>query len=541
MFYRLTALALFFPLTMISCTCVEENKKAPVDPTKTFYLRLGGQPTTLHPIRAIDTYASLVQSYVIESLATRNINNYKLKAELARSWKVSRNKLSYTFYLRKKALWHDSKPVTAHDVLFSFNAVRNLRYGGARYASYIENISEAKVIDAHTIRFFAKKKQYETLEKLAIVLPIIPRHIYENKFKGLSRTLTGSGPYTLYEFKRNKHIVLKKNPNWWGWQAPEYKGEHNFDFIFFRVIQEDHDALLRMAGGQLDFIKLRPEDFYKKTNDPPWGKSIFKEKVQNRSAKGYRFIGWNLRKPLFKNKKIRKALGLLINRPLMNEKFTNKAFYLARGPVHPTSDYADPSIKPLPFSPKKALALLKEEGWADSDKNGILDKIENGVKTDFQFTLIFPRKEYEKYLTIYQEDLKKQGIIMSLKLVDWTSFTTLLNEGRFDAVTLSWSGGGIEWHPKQIWHSASIKSNGSNFIAYKNPEVDRLIEKADSELNRKRRIKILRKAFRIIVSDHPYSFMFTPKYEFYGHSGRIKIDRPTYEYGIGTEYWRFKK
>lgn len=119
---------------------------------------------------------------------------------------------------------------------------------------------------------------------------------------------------------------------------------------------------------------------------------------------------------------MRKALTYLINRTLMNEKFNNNSHHLLAGPVYPSSEYSDPETKPLLFSPEKAQQLLKQAGWRDSDQDGVLDKVMDGQKLDFEFTLLFPAQVIEKYLTLYQQDLKKNGIKVNLKFVESITF-----------------------------------------------------------------------------------------------------------------------
>lgn len=538
---------LFIILFLSSCTFKEDKKQNQKDQTtqkkeilskKLFYMSLSSPPSTLHPIRSSDAVAFRVQSFVIETLLGRDVNSYQLEPRLAVKWKISPDQLVYTLNLRENVFWHDGKPFTSQDVKFSFEAFTNVKYGGVSHLPYFENIERAETVDDHTIRFYAKRKYFGSFEKLTTLLRIVPKHIYEGKFKKLNQILIGTGPYIFKHYDRNKKIILTQNQQWWGRSV--FSDQHQFKSIVFRIIHSTHDELIRMAQGQLDYLSLSSESYFKKTNNPPWGKTIFKKKVQNFSPKGYSFIAWNFKNKWFQSKKVRKALNYLMNRTLMNNKFNNNSNYLATGPTYPGSDYADSKIKPLLFSPKKAIQLLKEEGWADLDKNGILEKEIENQKVEFRFTLIFPSKELEKYLTIYQEDLKKNGIIMSLKFMDWVSFVKVLDEKSFDAITLAWVGGEVDWFPKQIWHSESSKNQGSNFISYNHPEVDRLIDLSNTEIDRNKRIKILRNVYRLIAEDYPYIFMFTPRYIFYSHSKNVKMKKSTYNYSVGTKFWWFE-
>jgi ABC-type transport system substrate-binding protein len=231
-----------------------------------------------------------------------------------------------------------------------------------------------------------------------------------------------------------------------------------------------------------------------------------------------------------------------MNRELLREKFQFGKSYLAAGPLYSQSPYADKSVLPIPFDVDKAKKLLTEAGWSDTDQDGILDKKIAGKKVDFKFGLLNPNREIEKYFTVYKEDLKKAGIELDIKNVDWNSFIKALNERKFDAVTLAWSSteDDVDVDYKQIWHSESADANGSNFIGYSNPVVDKLIDESRAELDRAKRIPILQKVFRIIAEDSPYLFMFTPKV-MYVVDKNINVKQTTYKFTVGTAYWSVKK
>jgi microcin C transport system substrate-binding protein len=148
-----------------------------------------------------------------------------------------------------------------------------------------------------------------------------------------------------------------------------------------------------------------------------------------------------------------------------------------------------------------------------------------------------PSKDFEKYFTLYKEDLKKAGIDMEIKLLEWNAFLKQVDEQKFDAVALSWSGGDVDIDPKQIWHSASATKGGSNFISYKNPEVDKLIDQSREELDKGKRVKLLRQVYRMIAEDAPYAWLFVPKYGFYGHTKKIGKVKDTLKFDTGRFYW----
>jgi len=318
-----------------------------------------------------------------------------------------------------------------------------------------------------------------------------------------------------------------------------YKVMYMFETITIRVFKEENVTLERAKKGELDYIDLRIEYFMKKTEGAPWGKTIIKHKVANDSPKSYGFIGWNLRKDLFQDKNVRIALAHLLNREEMNKKFRYGMSDLANGAVYIKSEY-NPGNKAFEFNPKKAQELLAKAGWTDLDKNGVLEKTINGKKTEFKFSLLYANKDVEKYWTMYREDLKKAGIDMELKYLEWNSFLKLVDDANFDAVTMAWGGGSVDPDPKQIWHSSGAVPGGSNFIGYKSPEVDKLIDEARIEPAKAKRVALLKKVYAKIAEDAPYAFLFNDKYEFYANSSRIGMPAETFKYEVGKDYWWVK-
>lgn len=520
----------------------------------TFTLNLGGEPPTLHPIMSTDLYASEVQAYLRDSMAARDPETYDWVPRIAEKWEIAKDNKTFTFHLRKDAVFHDGKPVTAEDVKFSFDAIFEPKYEAAHLRPYYEGIAKVEIIDPYTVKATAKDNYFKNFDVIA-GMDIIPKHVYADveKSKKMTREYVGCGPYKLAKFDRGQMIVVQRFDKWYGTSMDLWKGAYNFDTINIRFYKEETVILERAKKGDLDFIEMRAESFVKKTDGAPWGKTLLKKKIENSGPKSYGFVAWNLRKELFQDKNVRLALAHLMNRPEMIKKFTFDMSEPARGPVFNKSEYASPNVKALAFDPKTAKELLAKAGWKDEDKNGVLEKTVNGQKQEFRFSLAYSNKDIEKYWTLYREDLKKAGIDMELKYLEWNSFLKTLDDnvdgdGRggyknapaFDAVALAWGGGDLFWDPKQIWHSSSAVAGGSNFIAYKNPTVDKLIDEARQTLDRTKRRDMLRKVYETIAGEAPYAFLFNSKYDFYAVTSRISQPADTFKYTIGTDYWWVK-
>lgn len=520
------------------------SPKAPVGGT--FYKVLDSEPERLNPLTSSDAYGSEVSGYVVDGLMSTNIENYKLDPALASSYEEDPKGMWYVFHLRKDAKWHDGKPVTAKDVKFSFDAVadKNSQFDTVSRRPYFENFEKAEIIDDYTIKFVIKEKYFNNFHVIASggFLPIVPEHVYGDASKKNSKVLIGSGPYKVERYDKGKGIILARNPDWWGYKDPTYAGVYKWDKIQFRFIKEESAKLARLEKGEIDYLPgLTPEAYMQKTNHEPWGKTALKKKVNNQGPRPYGFVAWNFRNPLFSDRDVRVALAHLMNRPLMIEKFLFGMSLPATGPWYQQSPYANPAVKAIKFDPKKAAALLKKNGWKDADHDGVLEKSIEGKIVPFRFTLMMSSKDAEKYMTIYKEDLKKAGIDMEIKMVEWNSFVTAINDRKFEALNLGWSSGSVDNDPKQIWHSSSAQAGGSNFINYNNPEVDKLIDLGRKELDRDKRIVIYRKIYAKIADDAPYAFLFNSKSILYAHTARMQMEKPVYNYDIGSDTWWIKK
>jgi len=458
--------------------------------------RLSAEPTTLNPITATDVYESIVNGYIYETLIERDKEILKLKPLLAYKWVVSKDKLKYTFYIRKGIKWHDGEELTADDVIFSFQKIKDPKVDAPHLRNYYKDVEKVEKIDKYTVKFTYKKPYFLALEFCG-GMPIVPKHIFEKvdfNTHPNNRHPIGTGPYIFEKWETGREIVLKRNPNYW-------KKKPNIKKIIFKIITDDTVALQLLKREDLDLTGLRPIQFVRQTESKKFKKRFKKLKFY---TPNYYYIGWNLRKPYFKDRRVREALTHLIDR----EKILNNILFglgkITTGPFYYFSDAYDKDIKPYEYNPKKAKELLKEAGWIDSNNDGILDK--DGIDFKFTFLISSASKFAEQLGIIIKEEFKKVGIIVEIKKLEWATFIQQIDERKFDAVTLGWSMG-VEQDPYQIWHSSQAEQ-GSNFVGFKNKRVDELIEKARTEFNPEKRNKMFKEIHRIIHYEQPYTFLF---------------------------------
>lgn len=526
---------LFLLFTLVACQ--GKDKKS----SNTIYYNIGGEPTTLSPLSGSDGYTTAVHSYVFEVLLDRDLDSYEWKPALATEWKISEDKKTFDFKLREGVKWHDGKEFTAEDVKYSYDVIFSDEFKAVQVRPYYESIKSVEVLDKYNVRFTVKDEYFRNFDVCA-TLTILPKHFYSdpaNK-KDFGKKIIGTGPYKLTKYDKGQRITLDQNPEWWGRTVESEKNTNLIPKVVLRMVSEENVSLELLKKGDIDFLGMRPEGFIKKTVGKTWEDKIIKVKTENKTPKGYSFIGWNLKHPILKDREVRKALAMLFNRPLMLDKFEYSLSEDATGPIYVQSDYANHQVKPVPYDPTEALKILRNAGWKDSDKDGLLDKVIDGKKTKFSITIMEPTQEMMKYLTIFKEDASKVGVEINIKNIEWNSFVKLLDERNFEAVRLAWGGGTVDIDLKQIWHTSSSLGAGSNFISYSNPEVDRLIDASRKLHKKEERTPLLQKAHALIAEDYPYIFWFNNRYTLYGHSKRVEKPKDTFKYGLGQEYWIMK-
>jgi peptide/nickel transport system substrate-binding protein/microcin C transport system substrate-binding protein len=261
--------------------------------------------------------------------------------------------------------------------------------------------------------------------------------------------------------------------------------------------------------------------------------------IQSNEPRTLWYVGFNLTRPVFQSKKLRKAFMLLFNRQEIINKIRGGRETVASGPFDPSSPYVS-KIKPLPFDPEQAKKLLAEDGWIDTDKDGILDKVLQGVKTKLDFSIYYSKKSDEPWISYFAEDLRKAGIKLNLNLVDGAQYFKKLDNLEQDLFAAGWSEDVPMGDPRIPYHSEGAVSGGENLTRYINKEVDKLFDEARLLTDEKKRIKIYQKIHDLIADDLPMLFAFYNKDRYYYRSNRMGVPADTLNYRTGMETWWIK-
>ncbi|HAA05174.1 MAG TPA: peptide-binding protein [Syntrophobacteraceae bacterium] len=459
---------------------------------------LSAEPATLNPITATDAYASQINQYIYESLLKRDERTTRLVPELAESWDVAEDHLTYTFHLKKGVAWQDGVPFTARDVVFSYQRIQDPKVDAAHQRNYYRDIDQLEMLDDYTVRFRYRVPYYRALEVCG-EMPIVPAHLFAEgddfNLHPIGRQPLGTGPYRLIKWDTGEQIVLERDDRYWGIKP-------HLRRIVFKVVTDSTVALEVLKQHGLDVMSLRPIQWSMQTRGKRFQQDFQKLKYYLPS---YNFIGWNLRRPLFQDRRVRQAMTMLVNREPILKKILFGLGTVVSGPFYVNSPDYNQAIKPYPYDPKRALELLNEAGWTDHDGDRILDK--DGVPFEFEFVISAGSKFAEQLATILQENLKQVGIKMRIRKLEWAVFIQKIDAREFDACTLGWSLG-WDSDPFQVWHSSQV-DKGSNFVGFVNEEADRIIVEARQEFDEVKRRQMYRRFHEIIHEEQPYTFLFT--------------------------------
>ncbi|HNR33808.1 MAG TPA: peptide-binding protein [Candidatus Hydrogenedentes bacterium] len=504
-------------------TAIPQEIGSPVD-GDWLVQRLSNEPAHLNPLTSSDAYASGIMSFIFDSLIERDNATLAIKPSLAESWDIAPDHLTYTFRLRKGVVFSDGQPLTAHDVKFTFDKLMDPTTDAAALRNYYQDVASCEILDEHAIRFVCKKPYFKHLTMLG-GLRIIPRHVYaEGDFNSHpnNRKPVGSGPYVFEKWETGLQIVLARNETYW------QEKPHILKYVY-KIITDATAAFQVLDRQELDTMTLTPELYVNRALKPEFQAKFATCKY---SAPMYNYVGWNLRRPLFQDKRVRQALTMLLDRRLILDTIYYGLGKEVTGEAFVESPEYDPSIQPLPFDPAKAKQMLDAAGWIYSEKDGV--RMKDGVPFRFEMLIRASSPEAEQVATVFQEELKRANIAMKIRPLEWATFLQSVDGRNFDSVILGWSIPPIEQDPYQVWHSSQAE-NGSNFVGFVNAEADRIMEEARLEFDEPTRFKMYHRFQAILYDEQPYTFLFCLQELDAVHKRFQNVN--IYKFGLDSREW----
>ncbi len=416
-----------------------------------------------------------------------------------------------TFHLRPGVRWHDGVPFTAEDVKFTAEACLNPK-NASPYGATFNAVKSIQVVDELTARVTYKRLYSpaiidwmqglvpkHALDDDALAREIARRQLSAKERQELSLRTTdfnrhpiGTGPFRFVDWLPGQYIHITRNEQYWGNQA-QYRD------IFYRAIPDYLTMELEFGAGAVDMYLAQPHQTERYRHD---------ERYQVVSANdGYlAYIAYNIRRPLFKDVRVRRALSMAIDVDAIIKYVMYGEAKRATGPYYSNTPYRDPDLKPLPYDPKGALELLTQAGW-HKNSAGMLEK--DGKV--FEFTLVTNAGNLARkaIMTIAQDSWRKLGIDIKVQAFEWTVFLEdFVDQNNFDAFVLAWAGGGINPDQYVNWHSSQTHKYEHNFTGYESAEADALIMKIRTTYDPDEQVNLTRQLHRLIAADCPYTFLY---------------------------------
>jgi len=517
LFKAVVLLTITIILFSLGCSGPENSKKNRI------VVGIQSDVQTINPMYAF----SLIEGNLIDLLFLKpvmeiwndSLGVIEFAPMLAEKWEWSADSSSITLYLRDNIYWSDGKPLTADDIIFSFDIYSDPKVESRFFGQFINfNTIDGLQIDINkTFKIISPRvltinfKEGTSPSLIDINLEIIPRHIWsEYPREEVTQAKTNfepvtSGPFKLTKWERESLISLVIDSSSFLFN-PE-----NINEIVFKIIPDYKSRITQLKTGAIDLLDNV------KSEDAAELKSVDELKVVSLRGRDYDYIGWNHIDPkeyqkskitpnkMFSSPQIRKALTLAINREEILQSFIGEYGEVCKGPVSPMFKiYFNDSIPSDSYNPEKASEILKQNGWEDTDNDGILEKGSIELKFDLYTNSGNPRRNY--VANVVKNNLKAIGVEANVKSIETSTFVEGLRNRNFDAWLAGWTIPiPIDLNP--YWNS-NQETGFLNFSTYKNTELDKLLNKLQERLPESGKIMLYKKLQQIIYSDEPVTFLY---------------------------------
>jgi microcin C transport system substrate-binding protein len=488
----------------------------------------------LNPFTLKGNVADYVSSLVFETLMIGSLDEpFSMYGLVAQEVELAADELSVTFRLNPQAKFSNGDAIRADDVKYSFDTLMS-KEASPLWRNYWADVKQLVVVDPLTVRFDFRERNRE-LHMICGSVPVFSRKWGQGKkFSDVINEMPiGSGPYLVDQVDPGKGISFKRNPAYWGAQLPVRKGMYNFDRIALKYFKDEFTRIEAFKAGEFDFIQENVAKNWARNYEGPKFRdgTLVKTTLAHKNAQGLQGYVLNLRKPIFKDVRVRRALALSMDFEWMNRQlfygqykrsysyFTNSEFAATGLPGPDELKYLEPlraKLKPEVFAAapqppstlapntlrqnlRQARALLEEAGWVYRD-----GALRNAKGEPFEFEILSYTRSTERLVAPMIRNLEKLGIVARQRVADMSLYKKRIDAFDYDVIThvfsSSQSPGNEQVHR---FSSQSADEPGSdNMIGLKDPAVDALLEQMLKVGNKKDFVGALKALDRVLLHGH---------------------------------------
>ena len=485
----------------------------------------GAPAAGLNYLRSDLFYESLMQNSWDEPFTLYGILAESVEIPEDRSW--------VAFNLRPEAKWHDGKPITAADVVWTFNTL--MEHGTPFFKAYWGDVKSVTAESERRVKFEFTVKGNAELPLIIAEMAILPKHYWEGKNFG-ETSLTppvGSGPYKIGKVDNGRSIEFVRDPNWWGKDLPFFKGFYNFDTVTYDYYRDQNVALEAFFAGEFDVQLENTAKLWETAYDAPpvLGGRITKEEIENTRPAGMQAFIMNVRKPVFKDPKVREALNYAFDFEWSNKQFAYGSYIRTdsffenselastglpqgeelailekyRGKIPDavfTATYTNPKNDGSGNNRatlRKAADMLDAAGWVLGD-DGIRSK--DGVRLEFE--ILDSNPMLERWVIPFTKNLERIGVKANFRVVDTAQYQNRMNEYDYDMTVSSIGQSDSPGNEQRdFWSSDKADIPGArNMIGVKDPVVDEIVESIIQAKSREDLVTKVHALDRILLAGH---------------------------------------
>ncbi len=464
------------------------------------------------------------------------------------SWQTSKDRMFDKIVLRDDLTWSDGKPITAHDVEFSFLAIMTKSVPASAQRSGTDKLKYVKAYDDRTVIYF--HQQPLATNAWNVNFSVVPKHVYEKSIAkdptlqesaehvALERKPVVGGAYEIVSRTRDQEIVLERRESYYMHKGKQVRDKPYFKTIRYKVLADSSVALLGLKAGDIDELQLTPDLWKTQTG----GNDFYQRNTKVYAVEWveYHFL-WNCSLPQFSDKRVRQALSLAFDHEELIKTLRFGIDQPSKGMFNAASQWSPPNFKAgfQKRNQEKAEELLEAAGWGESGDDGIRVKTINGKKTRFEFQLqTSNRPDRIAICNLLKQNLGEIGIEVNVRPLEFTVLTDNLLKHNFQAAFGGWGTGTDPDTTENIFGT----NKDRNYGLFSNKAIDKLYEEGRKEFDPEKRLAIYRKIHELLYEDQPYMWLYYQN-AYYGFNkqlrGYVFSPRGPFHYGPGfSSIWR---